>query len=107
MKIMKMKFRSFFINKVPKFVKPGIYSTLFFTGHGPFLNFLFKIGVKSSNLCSCGEEESASHFLMHSQQFQNLRQNLFPNISHPTTFILNKNNYTKFETFCFQELINL
>ncbi|XP_035205689.1 uncharacterized protein LOC118180735 [Stegodyphus dumicola] len=39
--------------------------TTFLSGHGPFPDYLFRFGLKDTDLCNCGQRGSPDHFLFH------------------------------------------
>ncbi|UYV75930.1 hypothetical protein LAZ67_13001840, partial [Cordylochernes scorpioides] len=68
-------FKSFFTDsQIPKYVKPNFYNFQFFTGHGNFRSYLFKVRKTDSPKCSCGaEEENPVHILTDCRLVEDLR----------------------------------
>ncbi|UYV74540.1 hypothetical protein LAZ67_12000078 [Cordylochernes scorpioides] len=58
-------FKKFFPIAVPNFISSDKFTTLFLTGKGPFLSFLFKLNAINDPTCECRlDVESPEHLLL-------------------------------------------
>ncbi|UYV81606.1 hypothetical protein LAZ67_20001679 [Cordylochernes scorpioides] len=58
-------FKKFFPIAVPNFISSDKFTTLFLTGKGPFLSFIFKLNVINDPTCECRlDVESPEHLLL-------------------------------------------
>src|SRR5699024_4491193 len=86
---------------IPKHIVPNQYTTLFFTGRGPFYSFLFKINATTSPTCDCGlEDETSIHLLTNCPLFRHLITKHFNHIPLITEYTNNKHNYSSFVSLC-------
>ena len=95
-------FRTFFPSLIPDHVLPNRYTTLFFTGHGPFYSFINKINAHTDTpkqYCSCGSEETPLHLLTDCTHTQNIISKFFTTRT-PHQYIDTIQNYIAFTHIC-------
>ncbi|UYV65191.1 hypothetical protein LAZ67_3003522 [Cordylochernes scorpioides] len=95
-------FKSFFTDsQIPKYVKPNFYNVQFFTGHGNFRSYLYKVRKTDSPKCSCGaEEENPVHILTDCRLVEDLRVKNQININCLNQIVNNRYMYINFNRFC-------
>ena len=98
-----LTFKSFFSLGIPKHIVPNQYTTLFFTGHGPFNYFLNRIRSqtqKPHQYCSCGVEETPLHLITDCVHTQHIIDQFFLSTRSPRDYIGTKQNYILFSQLC-------
>ena len=94
-------FQSFFPTQLPDFVMPNQFVTLFLTGKGPFLSFLFQIGACNSPLCVCGlDYETPIHMLMSCPITKPILLDYFDPSYNISSFFSSKDMYINFVKVC-------
>ena len=95
-------FQSFFPSVIPPFIIPNKFTTLFLSGTGPFLHFLYKISATDSEICDCGQgqPETSIHLLTSCSKTQNIIHSHFGYIPLPYTYVENTSNYLLFTEIC-------
>ncbi|UYV75027.1 hypothetical protein LAZ67_12002141 [Cordylochernes scorpioides] len=95
-------FKGFFdTSKIPNYVQPNFYNVQFFTGHGDFNTYLFRIGKIGSPACSCGnEQQTPEHLLIDCPLTSDLREENQLYLTNTKQAACNKDQYIKFNRFC-------
>ena len=89
----------FFPVEVPDWLHTTYYTTVFFTGHGPFRSYLYRFGLSGTDLCSCVGQvpQTVRHILLECDHFKGLVEQSFPlrpqNLSY---FVRDVTSYVKF-----------
>ncbi|KAF7489147.1 Retrovirus-related Pol polyprotein from type-1 retrotransposable element R1 4 [Sarcoptes scabiei] len=97
-------FQSFFVhNFIPKFVRTSFYTTQFFTGHGPFAEYLHRLRIINHNSCSCDSSsiQNPSHLLLNCPHYALIKTELnFNHITDLSSFVASKDNFKRFKKLC-------
>ncbi|UYV82116.1 hypothetical protein LAZ67_21000927, partial [Cordylochernes scorpioides] len=95
-------FKGFFdTSRIPNYVQPNFYNVQFFTGHGDFNTYLFRIGKIGSPACTCGnEQQTPEHLLIDCPLTSDLREENQLYLTNRKQAACNKDQYIKFNRFC-------
>ncbi|UYV63317.1 hypothetical protein LAZ67_2003735, partial [Cordylochernes scorpioides] len=95
-------FKGFFdTSRIPNYVQPNFYNVQFFTGHGDFNTYLFRIGKIGSPACTCGnEQQTPEHLLIDCPLTSDLREENQLYLTNTKQAACNKDQYIKFKRFC-------
>ncbi|UYV81683.1 Tl [Cordylochernes scorpioides] len=95
-------FKGFFdTSRIPNYVQPNFYNVQFFTGHGDFNTYLFRIGKIGSPACTCGNgQQTPEHLLINCPLTSDLREENQLYLTNTKQAACNKDQYIKFNRFC-------
>ena len=89
----------FFPVEVPDWLHTTFYTTVFFTGHGPFKSYLCRFGLSGTDLCSCVGQvpQTVRHILLECEHFRELvEQSFHPRPQTLAEFVKDIPSFTKF-----------
>ena len=93
----------FFTVAVPDWLHTTYYTTVFFTGHGPFKSYLNRFGLSGTDLCSCVGQapQTVRHILLDCDHFKGLvEQSFHPRPHTLSDFVKDTTSYGKFMDLC-------
>ncbi|UYV81049.1 hypothetical protein LAZ67_19002635 [Cordylochernes scorpioides] len=95
-------FKGFFdTSRIPNSFQPNFYNVQYFTGHGDFNTYLFRIGKIGSPACTCGnEQQTPEHLLIDCPLTSDLREENQLYLTNTKQAACNKDQYIKFNRFC-------
>ncbi|KAF7488501.1 Putative protein in type-1 R1DM retrotransposable element [Sarcoptes scabiei] len=96
-------FRLFFSQDIPKFIHTNFYTTQFFTGHGPFREYLSRLHITDNSDCSCsnGILQNPQHLLLDCPNYINIKHELhLHNITELASFVSDRETFKQFKKLC-------
>ncbi|KAF7490453.1 Putative protein in type-1 R1DM retrotransposable element [Sarcoptes scabiei] len=96
-------FRQFFTTRIPNYIHTNYYTTQFFTGHGPFNEFLNRIKITNTPTCQCNNAslQNPTHLLLECSKYARIKRKLkLDNTSQLSSFVNSSENFKQFKKLC-------